>query len=114
MWGGRGSERRRRLIRVEFLVGTAGCIALGGFSVLSGSGWQLVLGVWLIGVGVNYLPLALHAHSLSRPGALQAELEGADLPRELRRAGVRQVWIAVPFPVAITALMQTRQQPRRQ
>lgn len=46
---------------------------------------------------MNYVPLAISAHSLSRPGALEAELAGADLPRELRQAGVRQLWIVVPL-----------------
>jgi len=66
----------------------------------------VILGVWLVGAGVNYLPLALHAQSLSRPGALEAELSNVDVRRELRRAGVWQLWIAVPFAVAIAALVQ--------
>ena len=106
MWGTAGSLRRRRLIRVEFIVGAVGCTAFGALSLVSGSGWTDALGVWLIGVGINYVPLALQAQSLSRPGALEAELHGLDLRRELRRAGVRQIWIAVPFAVAISALAQ--------
>ena len=106
MWGTAGSLRRRRLIRVEFIVGAVGCTALGVLSLISGSGWADALGVWLIGAGVNYIPLALQAQSLSRPGALEAELHGLDLRSELRRAGVRQIWIAVPFAVAIAGLPQ--------
>jgi len=90
------------------VIGLVGCITLGSFAVLSGNGWEVGLGVWLLGVGVNYVPLALHAQSLSRPGALEAELEGSDLHRELRRAGLTQFWIAVPFVVAIAAVAQWR------
>jgi hypothetical protein len=110
MWGSRGSIRRRQIIRAEFWIGAVGCTALGAFLLSSGGGWGLVLGVWLIGAGINYLPLALHAQSLLRPGALETELDSVDLRRELRQAGVRQLWIAVPFAVAIAALAQARPQ----
>lgn len=113
MWGTAGSLRRRRLIRIEFIVGAVGCTALGVLSLVSGSGWIDVLGVWLIGVGINYVPLALQAQSLSQPGALEAELDGLDLRSELRRAGVRQFWIAVPLTVAISGLSQSLSDRRR-
>jgi hypothetical protein len=96
------------LIRAEFVIGAVGCTTLGVLALRSGTGWQVALGVWLVGAGANYVPLALHAWSLSRPGALEAELEGLDLRRELRSAGVRQLWIAVPFAVAGAALAQSR------
>lgn len=86
--------------------GAVGCTAVGVLSLVSGSGWVDVLGVWLVGAGINYIPLALQAQSLSRPGALEAELHGLDLRNELRRAGVRQLWIAVPFAVAMSALAE--------
>ena len=44
----------------------------------------------------------------ARPGALEAELKNVDTARELRRAGVKQLWIAVPFVVAIVAVTQGR------
>jgi hypothetical protein len=58
-------------------------------------------GLWLIGVGANYVPLAVHALALGRPGALAEELSGLDLRREGHRAGVAQLWIPVPFALAI-------------
>ena len=105
MWGSKGSMHRRRIIRAEFVIGAIGCTALGLLAVLRGSGWIVVVGFWLIGAGINYVPLALEAQSLSRPGALEAELAGVDVGRELRRAGVQQFWIAVPLAVAVFALM---------
>jgi hypothetical protein len=65
-----------------------------------------MLGIWLVATGMNYMPLAINAQSLSRPGALEADLGGADLPRELRQAGARQLWILVPLAVVIAALAQ--------
>jgi hypothetical protein len=107
MWGSAGSPRRRRVIRWEFVVGAVGCLALGAF-VLSGSSTALwaVIGLWLLGAGVNYVPLAIYARALSRPGALEAELHGSDRGRELRRAGLQQLWIAVPCAVALAAVRE--------
>ena len=63
------------------------CAGLGG----------RVLGIWMIGAGLNYALLAEHALALSQPGALGAELAGVDTGRELRRYSFLQPWILVPF-----------------
>jgi hypothetical protein len=106
MWGTAGTLRRRRLIRAEFFLGAVGCLVLGAIVLAADSGAWLLIGVWLVGVGVNYIPLALHAQALSRPGALETELGGLDIRRELRKAGVQQLWIAVPFAVAAVAVVE--------
>lgn len=109
MWGTAGSLRRRRLIRAEFVAGAIGCTALGVYaSVTASSTTWVIVGVWLVGVGINYVVLALYAQRLSRPGELEAELRGLDIGRELRRAGVRRLWIAVPLVIAIAALTSLR------
>src|SRR5262245_46721080 len=105
MWGSAGSKRRRRIIRAEFVAGAVGCTILGLLGIFRGSGWMVVLGFWLVGAGINYVPLALHARSLSRPGALETELAGVDVRSGLRRAGLQQFWIAVPFAIAVFALV---------
>jgi len=111
MWGTAGTARRRRLIRAEFVLGAVGCTALGALALAGGGGWMTVVGLWLVGAGINYVPLALHARSLSRPGALEAELAGVDVRRELRRAGAQQLWIAVPLAVAVSAAVAGRSRP---
>jgi hypothetical protein len=107
MWGTAGTARRRRLIRAEFFAGALGCTGLGLAVLVTGNGWLTLLGIWLVGAGMNYVPLAWEAQSLSKPGALEKELAGLDLRRELRSAGVRQ-WIAVPLAVAVSALVEWR------
>ncbi len=107
MWGSSGRARRLRVIRAEFVGGTVGCTGLGLLCLAGGSGWVAAVGFWLVGAGINYLPLALHAQSLSKPGALEAELEGVDTRSELRRAGMQQLWIAVPFAVALAVVVDT-------
>jgi len=98
MWGAGGTMRRQRVILGEFVLGALGCAALGAWILVGASGIWIVVGIWLIGAGLNYVPLAAHAWSLSRPGALERS------PRlDLRRASVQQLWIAVPFAVAIAS-----------
>jgi hypothetical protein len=114
MWGTAGSSRRRSLIRAEFVVGAVGCTALGIAALVSAGSavWSLV-GVWLLGAGANYVPLVLYAQALSAPGRLEAEIGDGDVRAELRRAGVQQFWIAVPFAVAAAAIAsETRPRKR--
>ncbi|HZP72446.1 MAG TPA: hypothetical protein VFA97_03610 [Gaiellaceae bacterium] len=67
-----------------------------------------VFGVWLVGAGSNYVPLAVDALRLSRPGALEEELAAVDMRRETRRAGLHQLWIAVPFAIVVFAVAERR------
>jgi hypothetical protein len=108
MWGGRGSTFRRRIILIEFLVGAVVGIALGIWLLVRGSSdWlAIVLGVWAIGVGLNYVPLALHAISLTPPGKLEGELEGVDIYAELRHYTSAQFRVFVPLWIAIVAVAQ--------
>jgi hypothetical protein len=104
MHGRVGSARRRRIVRLEFVVTAVGCLALGALALVAGSGWELAVGVWLCGVGLNYVPLAIYARQLSRPGALDRELGGTDTRREARRGGKQQLWIMVPLALVIAAV----------
>ena len=98
MFGTRGAERRARIVLAEFVAGLVAMVPLGIWLTADASNiGTRVFGIWLVGAGLNYAPLAAHAVSLRRPGALQAELAGVDTGRELRRYGVRQLWIAVPL-----------------
>jgi hypothetical protein len=106
MYGANGRLLRRRVIVTEFLLGAGAVTALGVFVTASRStpGW-LVFGLWMAGVGLNYVPLALHALALLRGGRLDTELAGADIRRELRYYTKAQFWIAVPLlflPLALT------------
>ena len=103
MWGAAGTTRRRRLIRAEFFLGVALCTGLGILLLATGGGWMIVLGIWLVGAGINYVPLAWEAQRLSHPGALEEELRGLELRRELRRATIQQFWVAVPLALAVFA-----------
>ncbi|MFC7545568.1 hypothetical protein [Plantactinospora sp. GCM10030261] len=107
MYGGAGSRVRRRVILIEFVAGAIGLplIALWSASDSQSAG-RLVFAAWLLGVGVNYVPLALHAMSLSRPGALEAELADVDVFGELRRYTAAQLWVLVPLLLVGLAVRQ--------
>jgi len=104
MYGTTGTARRQRIILAEFTAALAATVALGTWLLIGASGLGTrIFAIWLIGAGLNYAPLAAFAISLSRPGALQAELANVDTGRELRRYSVLQLWILVPLSlIAIT------------
>jgi hypothetical protein len=108
MWGGRGSTSWRRIILIEFVAGVVVGVGLGIWLLVDGPGdWLAVaLGIWAIGVGINYVPLALHAISLTPAGKLEAELEGVDIYSELRHYTTAQFRVFVPLWIAIVALAQ--------
>jgi hypothetical protein len=87
MHGARGTMRRRRIIMAEFTAGAGG----------------RVLGIWIVGCGLNYAVLAAFAVALSRPGVLEDELAGVDTIRELRRYSVGQLWIVLPLFLLVLA-----------
>ncbi len=98
MHGTKGTARRKRIVLAEFTAALGVTVALGAWLVIGASGLGTrILGIWLIGAGLNYAPLAAFAISLSRPGALEAELADVDTGRELRRYSVLQLWILVPL-----------------
>jgi hypothetical protein len=98
MYGSVGVVWRRWVILGEFLLGVVGGLALGLYLILGGGGaGPVVFGVWVLGAGLNYLPLAVHALKLVAPGALERELTGVDLPAALRYYSVRQFWLVVPL-----------------
>lgn len=109
LYGGAGSRLRRWLILTEFVVGAVGCVAIGLWSASdSQSMGRLLLAGWLIGMGANYVPLALHAAALSRSGALHRELAGVDVPAEMRYYTAAQLWVVVPLLLVVQSIRQLR------
>jgi len=98
------------VILVEFVVGVVGAVLLAVLLAMLRDdagplGWVLV--AWLLGIAANYLPLALYAFVLIRPGALEAELDGVDVLTELRHYTVVQLWVFVPLVLAVLAVRRT-------
>jgi hypothetical protein len=99
MYGRYGSKRRRRLILAEFVLAAIDIPLLGLTIVLAPSLPRVFLGAYLIGVGLNFVPLALHAISMSRAGRLGAELAGVDVAAEVRRYTAKHLFIGIPLLV---------------
>ena len=108
MHGARGTRLRRRVILAEFTLGIIGSVLLGVWALTWGGASGVVLGVWLLGLAANYLPLTVHVLALWQPDVLEAELAGIDLGAELRRYTRAQLWALVPFWVAGISLAQAR------
>jgi hypothetical protein len=103
MYGTAGTQRRRRIVLLEFVIGTAALILIGAILLLHG-GW--LWAAWLLGCGANYAALAVHAVRLYPAGRLEAELAGADVGAELRRYSLAQLLLFVPALVAVVAVTQ--------
>lgn len=103
-----------RLILIEFAAGVVGCAVLGalafahGIQLLPrGMAWQLVLGVVLLGMATNYVPLLLHAIDIASHSdpRVEAAYELAR-PEVARQYTARQLLLVVPLAVAVLALVQ--------
>ena len=103
MWSSAGAPWRRWVILGEFLLGAIGGVVLGVLVMSGGGTGRLVFGAWIVGVGLNYVPLSAHALALSRPGALEAEIAGVDVPATLRSYTVRRLWVLVPLLFVVLA-----------
>ncbi len=98
MHGAKGTALRRRVILAEFLLGALGGLAFGAWSlIVVGGAFGIVIGIWLLGIGANYVALSRHAVALSRHGALDAELRDVAIRPALRHYTARQFWVFVPL-----------------
>jgi hypothetical protein len=107
MHGLADSTSRRRLILAKLILGAVLSLVLGAFVLVTADSlFWTVFGLWLIGIGFNYVPLALYAIGFTRPGALQRELAGVDIPTELQRYAGLQTWVFLPFVLVYLAIRQ--------
>jgi hypothetical protein len=99
-----------RVIVAEYALGVVLPLLLGMLSIRSGlfspvySAWETVLGLWLVTIAANYIPLFIYAVIIARGGT--AKEEGQPELAHARRYGVQQVIILVPFLVVVLALVQ--------
>ena len=99
-----------RVIVAEYLIGVVLPLGLGVLThrtLLAAqhpSMSQTLLGVWLVTIAANYVPLFLYAVSIARAGTAQAE--GGPEREHARRYAVQQVMILVPFLVVAVAVWQ--------
>ena len=98
-----------RLIIAEYAIGVLVAPALGVLTLLrSSSSWQLALGIYLILLGINYVPMLAYAVAISRGRTAQAELsdELADKRQAMAKYRRQSVFLLVPLVVPVIALRQ--------
>ena len=95
-----------RLIFAEYACGVVFSIALGTFVLLgSHSFWQVALGMYLVSLGINYIPLLAFTVSLANRENARAEL--AEEVVEPRRAmsKYRRLSVLLLVPLAVPLLV---------
>jgi hypothetical protein len=94
-----------RVILLEFGLGTPVIILVGSWLMLSGT--IFILGLYLVLIGLNYVPLLLYAIVVTRKGSAKTEVEGLANDRHyIRKYGSQQFMILVPLAILIIALIQ--------
>jgi hypothetical protein len=104
-----------KLILAEFSLGIFLSAAIGLLTLKrSHSGWQILLGGYLLTLAVNYVPLLLYAIAIVRHRSAQIEVahEVADRNRSFRRYRRQSLLLLIPFAVPILAFAQERQKAR--
>lgn len=101
-----------KLIVSEFTLGVLLSIALGVFVLLRGhrSPAQIALGLYLISLGLNYIPMLVYAIAINKAKSARREL-GNELDNKsaaMKKYRRQSVWLLIPLIVPIVALTQTR------
>lgn len=100
-----------KIILVEFGLGVPIMLALGTLSLRVGifrthATWQIVLGVYLLLLAINYIPMLWCAIDITRHGTAAAELDDElqDKPAAMRKYRRQSLWLLLPLAVPITWL----------
>jgi hypothetical protein len=101
-----------RLIIAEFACGVLLCPALGVFVLIRGHGSvaQLLLGLYLLSLGINYVPMLIYAIEITRANSARSELgeELADKRLAMAKYRRQSLLLLVPLLAPILALAQRR------
>jgi len=101
-----------KVIIVEFAIGILFSAALGVFVLLRGHGSlvQVVLGLYLISIGINYVPMLIYAIAITKANSARAEL-GSELDNKgaaMAKYRRQSLWLLVPLSVPVIVITQTR------
>lgn len=108
-----------KIILAEFGVGVVGSAAVGAATLRAGierfhSPAMVIFGVYLLLLGVNYVPLLLHAISMVRDGSAHREIAGelGDQRAAMRKYRRQSLFLLLPLIVPIAAIVQEIQRSR--
>jgi membrane protein implicated in regulation of membrane protease activity len=100
-----------RLIVAEFAFGVFFSVALGLFVLVRGhSFWQLLLGIYFLCLGINYVPMLVYAIAVGNKVNARKEMAGElDDPRKtMSKYRSQSLVLLVPLAGPILALTQKR------
>ena len=104
-----------KIILAEFGLGVPIMLALGILSLYVGvlrthAAWQIALGVYLLLLGINYIPMLWSAIDITRRGTAAAELgnELADKPAAMSKYRKQSLWLLVPLAVPVAWFIQRK------
>lgn len=100
-----------KFIVAEYAVGVLFSAALGVFVLFRGhSFWQDALGVYLISLGINYVPLLVYAVAIRSQERARAEMadELAESRRAMSKYRRQSVLLLVPLLVPVLVVAQER------
>ena len=100
-----------KLIIAEFASGVLLSAALGGFVLFrSHSLKQTAIGLYLISLGINYVPMLMYAVAISLAGRARAELgdELADRRQAMAKYRRQSLWLLIPFAIPIIAIVNLK------
>jgi len=96
-----------KLVVAEYAVGVFFSTALGLFVLYRGhSFWQLVLGIYLISLGISYIPMLAYTLSIAGKESARAELgsELSDKAAAMCKYRRQSIFLLVPLAAPILAL----------
>jgi hypothetical protein len=94
-------------IIAEFVCGVVLCVVLGIFVLVRGSSFgQLSLGLYLISLGINYVPMLIYALVITKCKSARAELgdELNDERRAMAKCRRKSLLLLVPLLMPLVAL----------
>ena len=85
-----------------------GLLSLHFGLIRSHATWQILLGVYLLLLGINYVPMLTCAIDIARPGTAAAELgdELLDKNAAMRKYRRQSLWLLVPLVAPVAWLVQ--------
>jgi hypothetical protein len=98
-----------KFVIAEYAVGVFFSVALGVFVLYRGhSFWQIVLGIYLISLGINYIPMLAYTLSIANKEATQAELgsELSDKAAAMSKYRRQSLLLFIPLAAPILAILR--------
>ena len=99
-----------KVIITEFSAGVFLSAVLGIFVLVRGhhSHAQIVFGLYLISLGINYVPMLNYAIRISRAKSARAELGNELDDKPMAKYRRQSLWLLLPMTVPLMALAQSR------